>query len=245
MGEEMDVLESGSGRNGGIDGPGIGFEPVDAEVPGPEPEVALFVHVQGADAGGPAVLEDQVRRGKGPGCGVVEGKTHRFRLVGSPQAAVPVDQQPLHLVPLQELGENAVRIPEDPFFPDRDPEGAVPVLGEAGDERFRDLGNAFRERGHVIPEDGVLRPDPEQAGSVLVKLADIVVFSGGKGMVDELPSVEAVQAAGRPHPDESGPVLDEGLDRVGRQPVPGGIVAEGPFDGLAGPREGQQQEERE
>ena len=64
-------------------------------------------------------------------------------------------------------------------------------------------------------------------------------------MVDELPAIEAVQAAGRAHPDESGAVLDEGLDRVGRQPVPGSIVAESPFGGLAGPGEDQQQKERE
>ena len=62
-------------------------------------------------------------------------------------------------------------------------------------------------------------------------------------MVDELLSVEAVQTAGRAHPDESVTVLDEGLDRVGRQSVPGGIVAESPFGRQAGPGEGQQQKE--
>ena len=68
---------------------------------------------------------------------------------------------------------------------------------------------------------------------------------GRESVVDELLPVEAVQAAGRTHPDESGAVLDEGLDRVGRQPVPGGIVAESPFGCLAGPGEDQQQKERE
>ena len=92
VGEGMDVFESVSGRHGGKDGPGIGFQPVDAEVPGSEPEVTLLIHVQGADARGPAALENQVRRGKGPGGGVVKGKPQRLRLVGDPQAAVPVDQ---------------------------------------------------------------------------------------------------------------------------------------------------------
>ena len=71
-------------------------------------------------------------------------------------------------MPVHELGERSVGIPEDAFAPDTDPKGAVPVLGKAGDERFRDLGNAFRQVGHIIPEHGVFRPDPKQAGGVLV-----------------------------------------------------------------------------
>ena len=86
------MVESVSGQHGGKDGPGISFQPVDAEVPGSEPEVTFFVHIHGADARGPAALENQVRRGKGPGGGVVKGKPQRLRLVGDPQAAVPVDQ---------------------------------------------------------------------------------------------------------------------------------------------------------
>ena len=168
VGEEMDVFESVSGRDRGKDGPGIGFKPVDAEVPGPQPQVALLVHVHRADARGPTALEDQVRRGKGPGCGVVKGKPQRLRLVGDPQAAVPVDQQPLHLVPVQKLGERSVGIPEDAFAPDADPEGAVPVFGETGDQRFRDLGNAFRRVGHIVPEQAAFRSDPEHAVRGLV-----------------------------------------------------------------------------
>ena len=245
VGEGMHVLESVSGRDGGKNGPGVGFKPVDAEVPGPQPQVALLVHVHRADARGPTALEDQVRRGKGPGCGVVKGQPQRFRLVGDPQAAIPVDEEPLHLVPVQISGEGSFGISVDALAPGRNPEGAVPVFGETGDQRFRNLGNTFRKDVHIVSEHGAFRPDPERAVRGLEELADIVVFPGGEGMVDELPAIEAVQAAGRPHPDESGAVLDEGLDRVGRQPVPGGIVAESPFGGLAGPGEDQQQKERE
>ena len=227
VGEEMDVFESVSGLDRGKDGPGIGFKPVDAEVPGPQPQVALLVHVHRADARGPAVPEDQVRCGKGPGCGIVEREPLLRRLVGDPQAAVPVDQQSLHLVPVQKLGEGSVGIPEDAFAPDADPEGAVPVFGETGDQRIRNLGNTFRKMGHIIPEHGVFRPDPKLAGRVLVKLADIVVLPGRESVVDELLPVEAVQAAGRTHPDEPGAVLDEGLDGVGRKSVPGCNVTEG------------------
>ena len=71
-------------------------------------------------------------------------------------------------MPVQKLRESSVGIPEDAFAPDADPKGAVPVFGKAGDERFRDLGDAHRGRGHIIPEHGVFRPDPKQAGGVLV-----------------------------------------------------------------------------
>ena len=71
-------------------------------------------------------------------------------------------------MPVHELGERSVGIPEDAFAPDADPDGAVPVFGETGDQRIRNLGNTFRKMGHIIPEHGVFRPDPKQAGGVLV-----------------------------------------------------------------------------
>ena len=45
-------------------------------------------------------------------------------------------------------------------------------------------------------------------------------------MVDDFPSVKAVQSAGVSDPDEPLMVLDQGTDRVGRQAFPGRDVAE-------------------
>ena len=150
VGEGVDVVESVSGRDGGNDGPGGGFKPIDAAVPSSQPQVAFLVFVHRADAGRLAFPEDQARGREGLESGIEQEQPLVRRLVRRPDAAAPVDVQHFDRLSVQKLRDVPVRVAEDALPPGRDPHGAVPVLGESGDERLRNLRNALGGGGQVI-----------------------------------------------------------------------------------------------
>ena len=221
----VDVVKPFSPRHGGMHGPGVGFQPIETVVPGAQPEVSVFIFLDGAYARRHAPLEIKVGGGEGAGGGVVNRQTLSGRQVGRPQASVAGEAHRIHLMACQEPRKAVLSAAEDPFAPGGDPDGAVPVLRETGDEDFRDAGNPLQGFARIT-EDGVFGADPKRAGRVFEQALHVVVLPDRKGMVDECAPVETVQPVRRPHPDESAVVLDERLDGIGGQSVLGGVVAE-------------------
>ena len=67
----------------------------------------------------------------------------------------------------------------------------------------------------MVPVQAAVRPDPQGVAGVLEQDLDRPAFSVREVVVDGVPSVKAVQADGRPYPDQAEVVLDDGADRIG------------------------------
>ena len=119
----------------------------------------------------------------------------------------------------------------------------MPVLDEAGGGGFGEAGKAVQGIVH-IPEDGVVRADPEDIVGILEKGVDIAAAFRAEGMMDDALSVEAVQTVGSPQPNQPLPVLDERADRVRGKAVPDGIVSERIGRGAGQPDGGDRPDQR-